>query len=107
VFAKSFEDQLSDASMLLDGFHKNEDVVKVNTDVSFHDEVLEAVVHHSLEGGGRISESEKYHQGFKEPVIRTKSCLPLITFLHLNIVVTPTYVELGKVLRTAKLVDEF
>jgi hypothetical protein len=107
VFVKSFEDQLRDVSMLLDGLRKDEDVVEVNTDDLFHDEVLEDVVHHSLEGGGRVSESEKHHQGFEEPAVRTKCCLPLITFLHPNIVVTPTYVELCEVFRTTKLVDEF
>jgi hypothetical protein len=82
-------------------------VVCSNSDDSFHDEVLEDVVHHSLEGGGRISESEKHHQGFKKSAIHTKCCLPLIAFLHLNIVVTPSYVELRKVFCTTKLVDEF
>jgi hypothetical protein len=65
------------------------------------------VSHPSLEGGGRISESEKHHQRFEESTIRTKCCLPLITFFHLNIVVTLSYVKLCKVFRAAKLVDEF
>jgi hypothetical protein len=107
VFTKSFKDQSSDVSMLLDGLRKDEDVVEVNTDDSFHDEVLEDVVHHSLEGGGRVSESEKHHQGFEESVIRMKRCLPLIALLHPNIVVTPSYVELHKVFHTVKLVDKF
>jgi hypothetical protein len=107
VFTKLFEDQLGDASMLLDGLRGDEDVVEVNTDGSFHDEVLEDVVHHCLEGGGRVSESEKHHQGFEESAIHTKRCLSLITFLHLNIVVTPSHIELRKVFRTAKLVDKF
>jgi hypothetical protein len=93
--------------MLLNGLCEDEDVVEVNTDDSFHDEVLEDVVHHSLEGGGRISESKKHHQGFEESTICTKCCLPLITFFHPNIVVTPSYIELCKVFHTAKLVDEF
>jgi hypothetical protein len=49
MFAKSFEDQSGDASMFLDGLCEDENVIEVNTDDSFHDEVLEDVVHHSLE----------------------------------------------------------
>jgi hypothetical protein len=107
MFAKSFEEQSGDMSMFLDGLREDENVIEVNTDDSFHDEVLEDVVHHSLEGGGRISESEKHHQRFKESTICTKCCLPLITFFHPNIVVTPSYVELRKVLRATELVDKF
>jgi hypothetical protein len=61
----------------------------------------------SLKGGGRVSESEKHHQGFKESTICMKHCLPLITFLHPDIVVTPSYVELHKAFRIMKLVDKF
>jgi hypothetical protein len=82
MFAKSFEDQSGNTSMLLNGLREDEDVVEVNTDDSFHDKVLEDVIHHSLEGGGRISESEKHHQGFEESTICTKCCLPLITFFE-------------------------
>jgi hypothetical protein len=51
--------------MLLNGLYEDEDVVEVNTDDAFHNKVLEDVVHHGLEGGGRVSESEKHHQGFE------------------------------------------
>jgi hypothetical protein len=45
--------------MLLNG------LVKVNADDAFHNKVLEAVVHHGLKGGGRVSGSERHHQGFE------------------------------------------
>jgi hypothetical protein len=52
VFVKSCEDESCDATMLVNGFRKDEDVVKVDTDDTFHDKILENVVHHHLEGGG-------------------------------------------------------
>jgi hypothetical protein len=52
VFTKSCKDELCDATMLIDGFHEDEDVVKVDTDDAFHDKILENDIHHHLEGGG-------------------------------------------------------
>jgi hypothetical protein len=103
VFTKSFEYQSGDLSMLLDGFHKDEDVVKVNADNTFHNEVLKDVIHHGLEGGGGVSECEKHHQGLKQPTICAKCCLPLIAFLHPNIVVAPLNIKLCKVFHTMQL----
>jgi hypothetical protein len=51
--------------MLLDRLHADEDVVEVNADDTFHNKVLEDVVHHGLEGGGGVCESKKHHQGFE------------------------------------------
>jgi hypothetical protein len=105
VFAKSFEDKSCDVMMLFNGFCENEDVVEVDTDDVFHDEVLENVVHHGLEGGEGVNESEKHHQGFKEAMVHLKCCLPFVAFLHAYIVVLPSYVKLCEVLCTLKLVD--
>jgi hypothetical protein len=79
--------------MLFDGFHEDEDVVKIDTDNAFHDEVLENVVHHGLEGGGGVSESKKHHQGFEEAMVHPKHCLPFVPFLHVYVVVPPSYMS--------------
>jgi hypothetical protein len=52
VFMKSCKDKSCDAMMLINGFHEDEDVIKVDTDNTFHDKILENVIHHRLEGGG-------------------------------------------------------
>src|SRR6202789_2752798 len=85
---------------------KDEYVVEVDTDDALHDEILEDVVHHGLKGRRGVRESEEHHKGFEEAAIRTKRCLPLVTFLHANIIVAPSNVELCKVLRATKLVYE-
>jgi hypothetical protein len=93
--------------MLFDALREDEDVVEVHTNHAFHDEVLENVVHHRLEGGGRISESKKHHQGLVEATISAKHCLPLVTLLHPNILVPPSHVELGEEFRATKLIHKF
>jgi hypothetical protein len=98
VLSKSLQNQSHDALMLFDALREDEDVVEVHTNHAFHDEVLENVVHHHLEGGGRISESEKHHLGLVEATISAKHCLPLVTLLDPNILVPH---------RTSSLVKNF
>jgi hypothetical protein len=101
VFVKSFKDESCDVMMLFHGLCEDEDVVKVDTDNSFHDEVLENVIHHGLEGGGRVSESKKHHQGFKEaPFVRNAAFHSSPSFM--DIVVTPPYIKFSEVLRAPR-----
>jgi hypothetical protein len=93
--------------MFFDALREDEDVVEVYANHAFHDEVLENVVHHRLEGGGRVGESEKHHQWLVEAAISTKRCLPLVTLFHSNILVPPSYVELREEFRAAKLIHQF
>jgi hypothetical protein len=84
VFMKSFKDESCDATMLFNGFCENEDVIEVETDDTFHDEVLENVVHYGLEGGGGVSESKKHHQGFKEAMVCPNTAFHLLpSFMHM------------------------
>jgi hypothetical protein len=93
--------------MFFNALREDEDVVKVYTDHAFHDEVLENIVHHCLEGGGRVCESEKHHQGFIEAVISMKHRLPLVTLLHSNILVPPSYIKLHEEFCAVKLIHQF
>jgi hypothetical protein len=104
VLSELFQNQSCNALMHFDALREDEDVIKVYTNHAFHDEVLENVVHHHLEGGGRISESEKHHQGLIEAAISMKHCLPLVTILHPNILVPPLHIELGEEFCASKLI---
>jgi len=72
------------------GLQVDQNVIKVNTYHSFHDEVLEYVIHHRLEGSWAIGGSEEHHQGLKQPSVGSKCSLPLIAFSDMNIVVAPS-----------------
>jgi hypothetical protein len=93
--------------MFFDALREDEDVVEVYVNHTFHDEVLENVIHHHLEGGGRVSESEKHHQWLVEATISTTRCLPLVTLFHSNILVPPSYIELREEFRAVKLIHQF
>ena len=92
--------------MFFHGFREYEDVVKVHTDDTFHDQVLKDLVHHCLKCGGTICETKEHYQGFEEPTACSECSLPLIAFLHVNILITPSNIQLCENLRTAKLIDK-
>jgi hypothetical protein len=64
---------------------------------------MENVIHHCLEGGRAISESEEHDERFKESAVGPKSSLPFISGLNANIVEAPADIQLSEVLCTMEL----
>src|SRR5271163_657501 len=93
--------------MLLNGLGEDQDVIKVHTNNTFRDQILEDVIHHSLECGRTVGETKEHHQGLKEASVSPKGSLPLITFLHVHVIESPTDVKFGEITCTTKTVDEF
>ena len=65
-----------------------QDVVHVDCHVAFINEVLENVIHHHLEGGQAIGETEEHDKGFEEALICSEGSFPLITLLNSYIAVS-------------------
>ncbi len=51
--------------MFLLGLGHDEDVIKIYCDRARHDEILEDVVHHPLEGSGRVGEPKEHDRWFE------------------------------------------
>ena len=79
----------------------DENIIHVNGDVAFVDELTEEVVHHGLEGGGGICEAKEHDHWLKEAAIRFERGLPLVAIAHTDIVVPPTDIQLRKERRPA------
>ena len=93
--------------MLLQVFCIDENVIHVNNDTSFINKFLIEVIHHSLEGGRTIGKTKEHDKWLKQTSIGSKGCLPFITFLHSDIVVTPPNIKFGEVLGFTELVYQF
>ena len=65
------------------------------------------MVHECLESRWGIAEAEKHDSGFKESHWSDKGCFPLIFFPEADVVVSPSYVELGEYGGIFHVVDEF
>ena len=86
---------------------EDEDVIEIDADNAFEDEVMEDVIHHGLKGGRAISKAKEHDKRFKKTTVGTKGCLPLISLLYPHIIVAPMDIELGEVSGSTELVYEF
>src|SRR6266436_972867 len=90
---KGLEYLLGDSPMVCEGGRVNEDVIHVADGLIAIDEGVEDVIHHCLEGGGQVAQSEEHDKGFKQSTVHGEGCLPLIPFLQSDIVETPAEVQ--------------
>jgi hypothetical protein len=88
------------------GITKDQDVIEEHQD-KHSDEVVEDVVHESLECCRCIGEAERHDQKLKMAVVRAKRSLLLIGRLHAHLVVPTVEVELGEEAGATELVEEF
>ena len=79
----------------------DKDVVHVNGDVSFVDQIAEDEVHHGLECGGGVRKTKKHDHGFKEAAVSFKGSLPLISVANAYVVIPPPDVQLREECRSA------
>jgi hypothetical protein len=92
---------LDDLAMLFQVFGEEEDVVNLYAYDTVADEVLENVIHHSLEGGQAVSHAIQHYQWFKQPLVTPKGCFPFISFLDSDVLVAPLDIEFGEVFGAA------
>jgi hypothetical protein len=83
-----------------------DDVVQVDTNHTFLDEILEDVIHHGLEGGWTVGETKEHDQGSKESPVGAECSLPLIAFLDPDIVAPPADIQFCEVACTTETVHE-
>ena len=75
--------------VLCQGLGEDQDVIQVHTDHLFHNEVMEDVICHCLEGGWTVGEPKEHDQWFIEPLVGLEGGLPLISLGDVHIVVSP------------------
>jgi len=88
------------------GLHEDEDVIQIDHDYTFQDEVLKDVVHHRLEGGGTVREAKEHDKGFVQAAVGPEAGLPLVSFLYSDIVEAPLDVQLYEVLGSTELCNQ-
>ena len=58
-----------------------------------------------MKGGWTVGEAEEHDLGFEKPTVSSEGRLPFITFLHPEIVETPTDVKLSEVSGPPELIN--
>jgi hypothetical protein len=67
----------------------NEDIVHINGDVAFVDQIAKYEIHHGLKCGGSIREAEEHDHGLEKAAIRLEGGFPLITISNAYVVISP------------------
>ena len=72
--------------MLVKRLSEDENVVKVDNDDAFVDEVAEQLIHHGLERSRRIGKAEEHDGWFEEAHVGTECSLPLVAFFDADLI---------------------
>src|SRR6266481_5611594 len=86
VGAEGLEYLSNDPLMVCEGGRVDEDVVHVENSFIVIDKGAEDVVHHCLEGGWQVAQSNEHDERLKESSVCGEGHLPLIPFFQLDIV---------------------
>jgi hypothetical protein len=84
----------------------DEQLIHVNDEPAFSDEVAKEVVHERLKHGGRVAETEKHDCRLKETEGSDERRLPVVLGSNQHIIVTPAYVHFGKDVRASEAVNK-
>jgi len=87
-------------------FRGNDHVVHVDTKPALCNFFLEDVVHHCLEGSGRVGQAEEHHRRFKEAFASLECSFVLIAFLDTNVIISPANVKLREEMFSRKVIDQ-
>ena len=105
VVCETLENFMNNLSMRCQVVALYEDVIEINSDLSFSYEVREDGVHESLESSRRVGKTEKHNTRFEKSMVSDKCGFPLISFFDSDVMITPAYIELSKDLCILELVD--
>ena len=84
----------------------NKHIVHVDEQPAIGELMDEQIVHHMLEGSGRITKTEEHYQGLKEPILHDKGSQPFMFFGDLDIVITGANVHFCKESFSLEFVDK-
>src|ERR1700722_4301594 len=103
----AFGEDTSESSLIFgDGIGGDQKVVHIDGKPAFIELLSEYLIHHCLERGRRVTETEEHDEGFKTSAVRDEGRFPFIAFLDPHVVISPANVKFGDPFRVVDLVYE-
>ena len=81
--------------MFFKGLSENHNIIYIDYDNTMIYQLFEQQIHYGLKCCWGICETKEYNQQFKEITIGLERCLPLVSFCHSYIVISPSHIKLG------------
>ncbi len=79
--------------VIREGAGVDKDVIHIAYDLAIVDEISEDIIHHHLEHCRGVTQSKEHDGWLKQPSVSLEHSLPLIPFLDLHIVESPSEVK--------------
>ena len=89
--------------MLFESLCENKNVVQIDYNYAFQNEIFKDIIHYCLKGGRTICETEEYDEGFIKAVIGSKGGLSLIILFHLGFIEISLNIQFYEILGSLKL----
>jgi hypothetical protein len=96
VFFKMAKNLVDDLLMFVKSSAPNKDVIEIDCNFDFSNQICEDGIHQYLESSGQVDEPKEHDTGFKKTLIHDEGCLPFIAFFDPDIVVAPLNIKLGE-----------
>src|SRR5258708_8315542 len=92
---------MDDPLVIGEGAGVDKDIIHIAYGLTIVDEISEDIVHHHLECRRGVTQSEEHDGWLKQPSVSSECSLPLIPFLDLHIVQSPSEVKYSEELTIA------
>jgi hypothetical protein len=96
VFFEVLKNFVNDLPMFSESGAPNEDVIQIDCNFPFSNQICEDGIYQCLERGGRVGEPEEHDAWLEETLVGDEGCLPFIAFFNPNIMVAPMNIKLDK-----------
>src|SRR6266436_4117968 len=90
------QDLMDNLPVIREGVGVDRDIIHIAYGLAIVDEILEDIIHHHLEGHGGVTQSKEHDGWLKQSSVSSECSLPLIPFLDLHIVESPSEIKYGE-----------
>jgi hypothetical protein len=104
-FFEASKNFMYNLSVFIESGAPNKNIIQIDCNFAFSNQICEDSVHQRLERGGRVGKPKEHDAWFKKTLVSDEGCLPFIAFFDPNIMVTPTNIKLDEDFSIPKLVD--
>jgi hypothetical protein len=96
VFFEASKNFMNNLLMFIKSGTPNEDIIKIDCNFAFSNQICKDGIYQCLECGRQIGEPKEHNAEFKKTLVSDEGCLPFIAFFDLDMMVTPTNIKLGE-----------
>jgi hypothetical protein len=96
VFLKMAKNFVDNLLMFIESSAPNEDVIEIDCNFAFGNQISKDGIHQCLESGGRVGEPEEHDTGFEKTLVCNEGCLSFIAFFDSDVVVASMNIKLGE-----------